>query len=85
MELHGGIFERELVYDHTDYLIVRNTMSEKYKTAIEWKKVIIVNEYWVEDSTRCGSRIPTRSSPLELLNPFDYQNYTQPQSILSSR
>ena len=52
MELHGGIFERELVYDHTDYLIVRNTMSEKYKTAIEWKKVIIVNEYWVEDSTR---------------------------------
>ena len=85
MELHGGIFERELVYDHTDYLIVRNTMSEKYKTAIEGKKVIIVNEYWVEDSTRCGSHIPTRSSSIELLNPFDYQNYTQPQSILPSQ
>ena len=60
-------------------------MSEKYKTAIEWKKVIIVNEYWVEDSTRCGSCGPTSSLSVELLNPFDYQNYTQPQSVLPSQ
>ena len=85
VELHGGMFERELVYDHTNYLIVRNTMSEKYKTAIQWKKVIIVNEYWIQDSTRCGSGPTLYSSTLELMNPSDYQNYTQPQSTLASQ
>lgn len=84
VELHGGIFERELVYDHTNYLIARNTTSEKYLTAIQWKKVIIVNEYWIQDSTRCGSRHFLFPSILELMNPSDYQNYTQPQSAFIS-
>ena len=43
IELHGGIFERDLVYDHTTYLIARNTQSEKYLTAVEWPNVIILN------------------------------------------
>ena len=55
IELHGGIFERELVYDHTTYLIARNTQSEKYLTAVEWPNVIIVNEDWLNDSCHRGS------------------------------
>lgn len=55
IELHGGVFERELVYDHTNYLIARNIQSEKYKTAVEWDSVIIVNEDWLSDSFSRGS------------------------------
>lgn len=55
IELHGGVFERELIYDHTTYLIARNVQSEKYKTAVEWSNIIIVNEDWLEDSISGGS------------------------------
>ena len=46
--------------------------------------MIIVNEYWIQDSTRCGSRHFPFPSILELMNPSDYQNYTQPQSAFIS-
>lgn len=55
IELHGGVFERELVFDHTNYLITRNIHSEKYKTAVEWPQVTIVNEDWLSDSVQRGS------------------------------
>lgn len=55
IEMHGGIFERELVFDHTNYLITRNIHSEKYKTAVEWPNVTIVNEDWLSDSVQRGS------------------------------
>ena len=55
IELHGGVFERELIYDHTTYLIARNVESEKYKTAVEWANIVIVNEDWLEDSISGGS------------------------------
>ena len=53
---NGGAFERQLVRDYTDYLIVRNTASEKYRSAQLWH-ITIVNELWLGDCLRTGSEI----------------------------
>ena len=80
IELHGGIFERDLVYDHTTYLIARNTQSEKYLTAVEWPNVIIVNEDWLNDSCHRGSLcIFVVVLTIELQNPIHYQNFSSSQ------
>lgn len=57
LERHGGVFEGNMLYDHTDYLIVRNIYSEKYRIALEWGTIILVNEYWFQDSVRCNSTL----------------------------
>lgn len=71
---NGGFFERQLVKDHTDYLIVRNTSSEKYRTALLWK-IITVNEYWISDCLRNSGKIYSLHLYIVLQNPIDYQNY----------
>lgn len=57
LERNGGVFEGNMLYDHTDYLIVRNIYSEKYRIALEWGNIILVNEYWFQDSVRCNSSL----------------------------
>ena len=79
LERHGGVFEGNMLYDHTDYLIVRNIYSEKYRIALEWGTIILVNEYWFQDSVRCNSTLlPSFAfTQSELQNPIHYQNFTQ--------
>ena len=55
LERNGGIFEGNMLYDHTDYLIVRNINSEKYRVALEWRTITMVNEFWFRDSVRFNS------------------------------
>ena len=55
LERNGGIFEGNMLYDHTDYLIVRNINSEKYRVALEWRTITMVNEFWFRDSIRFNS------------------------------
>ena len=76
IDTHGGIFERQLVCNHTDYLIVRNTSSEKYRSALQWN-ITVVNEYWLRDCLHYNSKLQLvlLSSSVELLNPMDYQNF----------
>ena len=54
IDTHGGIFERQLQDNHTDYLIVRNTESEKYRSALLWN-ITVVNEYWLRDCLHYNS------------------------------
>lgn len=77
IERNGGVFEGNMLYDHTDYLIVRNIYSEKYRIALEWGTIILVNEYWFQDSIRCNSLFVLLNSQPELQNPIHYQNFTQ--------
>lgn len=47
---HGGRFEASLKKQSATHLVAAEPQGEKYKRALEWKSVAVVNESWVHDS-----------------------------------